>query len=138
MKKLSLTPFTRAVTRLERAIAVPTDLLNDFQIEMIRDAIIQRFEYTYELAWKFIRRAIREMEGETVLDQMLTRHDLFRKAAELKLIEDVTAWMDYHEARNITSHIYDVEVAIRVHGSALRFVHDARKLLMVLQSRYDA
>jgi hypothetical protein len=47
--KLVLTPFEKALELLESVLQVPKDAI-------VRDATIQRFEYTYELAWKMIKR----------------------------------------------------------------------------------
>jgi len=46
---LILTPLTKAVASLELALVQPKN-------EFVRDAVIQRFEYTYELCWKMLRR----------------------------------------------------------------------------------
>ena len=45
----------------------------------------------------------------------VTRRQLFRLAAENRLIADVDLWMQHHEARNATSHIYDEEKAAQVY-----------------------
>lgn len=46
---ISLKPFKNAQASLEKAVAQPKD-------EFIRDSVIQRLEYTYELAWKTLKR----------------------------------------------------------------------------------
>ncbi|MEI6511552.1 MAG: HI0074 family nucleotidyltransferase substrate-binding subunit [Candidatus Uhrbacteria bacterium] len=138
MNKLKLGSFERAVKGFETVVAQPTDSLSALQKEIYRDSIIQRFEYTFELAWKFIRRAIIEAEGESALNELLTRQDLFRKAAEIHLIDDPVRWFDYHQSRNLTSHVYDEEVAVRVFKDAIEFPADVRSLLEVLKKHYGA
>lgn len=133
--KLILTPFQKAVSTLERALAAPVESMDDFSRELHRDAVIQRFEYTYELAWKFMRRTIRDIDT-TAVDDLLTKKDLFRKALEFNLISDAASWINYHDARNQTSHAYDEQVAKQVFEAAARFVQDARIFLTLLEDRY--
>jgi nucleotidyltransferase substrate binding protein (TIGR01987 family) len=56
--------------------------------EAIRSSVIQHFEFTFELAWKFIRRRLEADIGRASVDG-IPRRDLFRIAAENGLIEDV-------------------------------------------------
>lgn len=131
--KLSLTALKKSVASLSVAIQEQTDNLTPTQKLLHRDGIIQRFEYTYELCWKFMRRALKEAEGESRLDILANRHDLFRLAAQVGIIQDVTVWMTYHEARNRTSHIYDEVVAQEVFSVATTFIDDAKDLLEKLE-----
>lgn len=133
--KLILTPFQKAVATLERALAAPVVSMDDFSRELHRDAVIQRFEYTYELAWKFMRRTIRDID-KTATDDLLTKKDLFRKALEFKLIPDAATWINYHDARNLTSHAYDENIAKQVFEAAISFVQDVRTFLTLLEDRY--
>jgi hypothetical protein len=61
---LLMTPLARAVASLRQAVGENTDALTETQRLLARDGVIQRFEYTYELSWKFMRRALKESEGE--------------------------------------------------------------------------
>lgn len=125
--KLILTPFHKAVLTLEEALKQPKSVL-------IRDATIQRFEYTYELAWKFMKRYLESQFSEEEIDA-LPRKELFRYAQENGLIKNVEAWFGYHEARNATSHAYDEEIAERVYDAAVHFSSDAKQLLVELEKR---
>ena len=101
---LILTPLKQAVATLDEALGAPDS-------GFVRDAIVKRFEYTYELSWKFMRRhliwAALEPEPET-------RKDLFRAAARAGLIDDPEAWFVFHEARNLTAHTYNATNAAKV------------------------
>ena len=100
----------------------------------IRSGAIQHFEFTYELAWKFIKRRLEADIGRISVDG-ISRRDLFRIAAENGLIADVEAWFRYHIARNEMSHTYDPCVAARVYARSLGFTADAARLLSVLEAR---
>ena len=67
---LLLEPLKKAIASLERSLKKPKD-------EFVRDSVVKRFEYTYELAWKVMQRWIKENVGPEVSD-VLTRKELFR------------------------------------------------------------
>lgn len=122
-----LTSLKKAVQSLEKALEQPKN-------EFIRDAVIQRFEYTYELCWKMLRRHLAEDLGaETIAP--LSRKDLYRLAADKQLISDPIPWFGYHLARNTTSHTYDESVAEKVYIAASQFISDATELMNNLESR---
>jgi nucleotidyltransferase substrate binding protein (TIGR01987 family) len=80
-----------------------------FRIDMVtkRDkaGAIQAFEYTYERAWKIMKKLI-EKRGGIPFSINGTR-DIFRAAAVLNMIPNPTLWFTFIEARNITVHTYD-------------------------------
>lgn len=118
MSELILNPLADALKSLEKALAQPLD-------EFTRDASIQRFEYTFELCWKMIKRYLKENinlpEGSL--------RDLFRQAAQQKLIASPGPWFEYQTARNLTSHTYNEMTADEVYEIAKSFAPEARKLL---------
>ena len=136
------------LTNLRNSIQSLTDLLavaendarmgqfTDVERNGIRAGVIQNFEVTYEISWKLMVRWLNTYVGTGVADGV-TRRQLFRLAAENRLIHDVDEWMQHHEARNTTSHIYDEEQATRVYQATREFVHDARYLLEALEARND-
>ena len=67
----------------------------------------------------------------------VSRRQLFRLSAENRLINDVDEWMEYHDARNETSHTYDEGTAEDVFGTARVFLADAAQLLQALEVRND-
>ena len=118
---LILTPLIDATSSLALAIAQPKD-------EFIRDAGIQRFEYTYELCWKFIKRDLTEDLGAEAIN-VLSRRDLFRTAADKGLILDPLPWFTFHKARNETSHTYNKKTAENTYTIALDFLPCAQALV---------
>lgn len=95
--------FLTAVTRLEEALMQPE---NSF----MRDATIQRFEFTYELAWKALKLWL-ERKDITVLNAK----DTLQAALEQGLLADGNGWSQLHRMRNLTSHTYDEAQAVRVY-----------------------
>jgi nucleotidyltransferase substrate binding protein (TIGR01987 family) len=127
---LILTPLKRALAALDsgivRALAVPED-------DMLRDACIQRFEFTWELAQKLLRRKLEEVEASSAgLDQMAFK-ELIRLAAERGLVNDPLAWFAFREQRNRTVHTYDETQAKAVFSALPGFAVAARRLLEELE-----
>ena len=102
----------------------------------LKSGVIQNFEVTYELAWKMIKRWL-EQNFSSDYVAGVTRHELFRLARESLLINDVDKWVVYHKSRNETSHTYDAITADEVFIIAHDFIHDAKKLLVILESKND-
>ena len=95
--------FRKALERLQEALLQP-------ETSLIRDATIQRFEFTYELAWK----ALKLMLDHRGIDTRNAR-DALREGLEQGLIEDGNGWTAMHEMRNLTSHTYDEAIAKQVY-----------------------
>ena len=95
--------FAAAVDRLGEALAAPESDLN-------RDAAIQRFEFSFELSWKAIQKALR-VEG---LDGASPK-SCFKEAYRLGWILREEPWLSMLEDRNLTSHTYDAKLAEAVY-----------------------
>ena len=138
---LELSSLQKAVSALAGVLAKSDDTefmsqLDEVTRNAIRAGVIQHFEFTYELCWKFVKRWLEMNISPTAADGV-TRRELFRLGAENRLIDDVEQWMRYHEARNLTSHIYQPEIAERVYNTAQDFTRDAERLLAALEARND-
>lgn len=128
MATLELTPLRNALKQLRDGLS---EAEKQPHSQIIRDGVIQRFEYSHELALKFIRRIL-ETRHEDSVDQM-AYNDLLRTAVERGYIEHVELWFQYRTARNRTSHTYDATIAALVFASAEPFLLDAHFLLERLE-----
>jgi len=135
--ELDLTNFHKAIRSLESAIRIYESFKSSQDVEhtkLLKAGIVQNFEFTYELSWKFMKRWL-EINVSPTTSHVFTRRELFRYAAEAGLIDDVAEWFKYNEARNITSHTYDEEKADKVVASALEFKDDVVALYNILEER---
>lgn len=137
MKKdiLDTSVLHKAVDSLARATeqlrVTPSD-------EFVRDSCIQRFEYTYELCGKFLRRYLKMTEPSADEVEQMSFPTMIRTASERNLLlNDWSAWMNYREKRNITSHTYDEEKADRVLKIVPHFLSDAHYLLERLNEKIN-
>ena len=99
--------------------------------ELMRDGVIQRFEYTMDLAWKLMQRYLKLIQiDESVIR---SKNDIFREAARLKIINSAEAWIGYYAARNETVPDYNTEKAALVYEKAKLFLPDVTLLLETLR-----
>lgn len=104
---MKLENFRKAVARLREAV----DLSNTPHELVIRDGVIQRFEFTMELAWKTAREYLL-LEGETDSN---SPKPVMRTAFRVGLIDDSENWARLLNDRNVTSHVYDDETADEIY-----------------------
>jgi nucleotidyltransferase substrate binding protein (TIGR01987 family) len=103
-----------------------------YEFEAARASLIQHFEICYELCWKTMQRFI-QMDDIGAEANILTRKDLFRVAAEKRLIVEFDHWPAYHNARNKTSHVYDLKIADNVYQTAKMFADDLRAFVETME-----
>jgi len=94
--------------RAFRAVALAVDLSRARDLSDLEElGLIQSFEFTHELAWNVLKDYL-EDKGITGL---IGSKDATRAAFKNGLIEDGSAWMKMIEARNLTSHTYNPDIA---------------------------
>jgi len=93
-----------------------------------KDATIQRFEFTFELAWKVIQEYIRD-QG---LDCKSPKNCI-REAGRLELIENVEKWFKFLDNRNLIAHTYNEKIADSIYRQAIKFPEEVEKLLKELK-----
>lgn len=102
--------YRKALFRLKQAVRIVSENIEDDEYDeidvLLKEGLIQRFEYTHELAWK-VMKDYAEYQGYT---DIRGSRDAFRKAFEMGIITD-KHWMNSIEDRNLTSHNYDDETA---------------------------
>ena len=131
--KLNLAPLENAVSRLTVGLARYEKDISDTQI---RDGLIHRFEFIYEISHKMLKRHLEAVSPTPEQFDAMAFADLIRSANEQGLLlGDWSAWKIYREMRSKTSHTYDEEIAIEVVQGIPAFLEEARHLLKQLQER---
>lgn len=131
---ISLDPLQKALGQLEEALAFWREQPDDAPLKRhLRSAVIQSFEFSYELSIRMLRRVLIERVSSADAIYELSFNDLLRKGADAGLLPDPMTWRRWREMRNATSHTYDEERAIEVATGAELFLPSARRLLMVLE-----
>lgn len=102
--------------------------LRDISDAQVRDGLIQRFEFTYDLTHKTLRRALARDSGTAEAIDQLTFPSLIREGfAKGYLTEGWPAWHNFREMRNLTSHSYNEATAIKVVSQIPRFIEECRR-----------
>ncbi|MDW7732621.1 MAG: HI0074 family nucleotidyltransferase substrate-binding subunit [Methanolobus sp.] len=98
----------KALRTLEEVLEEPFSLI-------VRDASIQRFEYTFEITWKLIREYLKDKEGIVCNSPK----SCFREAFRMNLLtEDETVQaLQMTDERNMTTHTYREEVADEIYSN---------------------
>ena len=129
MEKLDITSFENALNSLIEVLIVCEKEPNDI---IVRDATIQRFEYTYSLALKMLSRFINKESKE--ITHTMTFNQLIRTANLFGLLKsNLEIWDDYRQKRNSTSRTYDEAIALEVMSIVPNFKDDAEFLLSKLK-----
>ena len=126
----ALAALNASLGYLESALAGDPGLKDQF-----RAAAIQAFEFTYELAFKFMKRQLEQIVPVPSSVDEMTFMQVVRAAADAGLVTDVSQFHVYRETRNITSHSYDREKAQRIVAELPRFATDVAHLLAQLEAR---
>ena len=92
--------FSRAYTLLREATEPAVSELNQLE----REGVIQRFEYTFELAWLTLKD---RLEYDGVALATVTPRNVIREAFGARLIADGETWTEMLSDRNLMSHTYD-------------------------------
>lgn len=109
--------YRKALVKLNQAVKLLSDQIKreDDIDELLQEGLIQRFEYTHELAWK-VMKDYAEYQGYT---DIRGSRDAIRKALEMNLIDD-KRWMETIEDRNLTVHNYDNEIVSEIYDNIMQ------------------
>ena len=132
---LDLSSFTKAIGTLSEAL---TEYEKDKKNLFVRDSVIQRFEYTYELSHKMLKRFLSyaEFSGQATAEMVFA--EIIRTANEKGLLlNDLEKWEEYRQARNMTSHVYDETKANLVISLMPEFLREVEFLLAQLRKQAE-
>ena len=130
---LDIGSFVRVVAQLTEGLDRHHKEPND---EQLRDGLIQRFEFTYELSHRMLRRYLRMVAASPDTFDRMPSQDLIRTGNEQGLLRgDWPVWRRYRDLRARTSHTYAAAVAELVVACIPDFLADALHLRDQLQRR---
>lgn len=105
--------YSKALKSLKEAVSLE-------ECDISRDASIQRFEFTVELAWKTSKKL---MGTSTTAPKQVVR-----EMAQNGIIDDVEIWLEAINMRNLSSHTYNESLAKEVYSFIKKFISHAEKL----------
>jgi len=130
---LNATPLARATARLAEGLE---RYWRDIGDEQIRDGLIQRFKFTYEVSHKTLKRYLEAVSPTPEIYDAMAFADLIRSANEQGLLlSDWQQWKRYRDMRAKTSHTYNESVALEVIEDIPGFLSEVKFLLSHLEER---
>ena len=136
---LDLSPLENAVLQLEEALELSNSELVELDPRLrrhLRAAVIQAFEFTYELSFKMLRRHL-EMgfDNPEEIDRM-SFSNVIRTAYSLSLVRsELPRWRQFRRNRGTTCHAYSETKAQEVYEAVPAFLEEIHFLLTQLQER---
>ena len=110
--------YQRALHQLTLAVELSRQRpLSDLE----KQGIIQSFEFVHELAWNVLKDFL-EYEG---IQGIVGSRGAVREAFKRGLIEDGETWMDMIEKRNLSSHTYNLEIALTLVNAIINAYYPA-------------
>jgi nucleotidyltransferase substrate binding protein (TIGR01987 family) len=103
--KVQLENFENATERLKAALEY-----DPLELDIVMDAVIRRFEFTFETAWKSVKLA-----AKAVGYDCKSPKGCLKLAYRMGWIKDEARWLELLEARNLTPNTYDQETAMDVY-----------------------
>lgn len=91
--------YSKALQRLKEALLEETSAI-------VIDGTIQRYEFTFELAWKTVKDYL---EYNGIVDNVASPRNTIQHAFQSKIIQDGEIWIQMMLDRNALSHLYDEE-----------------------------
>jgi nucleotidyltransferase substrate binding protein (TIGR01987 family) len=129
---LDITSLKKSVSSLKEAI---DEYNKNRKNAFVRDSVIQRFEYSYELSFKYLKRYLEETSHSPQEISQLSFQNIIRIANEQNLLlNDLTEWNRYRQMRNITSRCYDENEVEKIIDLIPSFYDEAVFLLEKLEA----
>uniref|UniRef100_A0A7C4JR52 DUF86 domain-containing protein n=1 Tax=Thermodesulfobacterium geofontis TaxID=1295609 RepID=A0A7C4JR52_9BACT len=99
----------RKLSETEKALATLEEILAEPYSKIVRDATIQRFEYTFEVIWKLLKEYLYHKEGIVCNSPK----SCFRESFSVGILdeEETISFLQMTDDRNLTSHTYNEELA---------------------------
>ena len=130
---------TLDIIALQNSIKRLSEVIIRYQKEQdddaVRDAVIQRFELTYSILLKTLRKYF--IDRAFVIEDVnqMSFNDMVRTACQLNLLKsNLEKWTQFREMRNLTSHTYDEEIALKVVAIVPEFYQEALYLVEKLKN----
>lgn len=131
MENLDFTALENSLQRLGEVVEI---YKKNPQDTIVRDSLILRFEFTYSITLKTLRKYF--IERAFIVDDVnkLSFNEMVRTAMQLNLLKsDLAKWTEFREMRNLTSHTYDENVALKVSAIVPDFYEEITYLLKELK-----
>ena len=110
--------YNRNLKSFEKALIQLGDALEESESPIVRDACLQRFEFSYELLWKTLKIFLEEIHGV----RAVSPRQVFKEAFALSIIDEELTFVEMIESRNTLSHTYNEEQAAKIYVKCVDYL----------------
>jgi nucleotidyltransferase substrate binding protein (TIGR01987 family) len=129
--KLSIKPLVDSNNALTKTLATFEKYKENEELEsVIKAALVQNFEVTFELSWKYLYKWL---VANRSIERSVSKKQILRYGAEYGLLENLKNWFEFLELRNLSSHTYDEELISSSFDKIVQFNLECQKFLNVLE-----
>ena len=123
--------YNRNLKSFEKALIQLGDALEESESPIVRDACLQRFEFSYELLWKTLKIFLEEIHGV----RAVSPRQVFKEAFALSIIDEELTFVEMIESRNTLSHTYNEEQAAKIYVKCADYLKVMNSVLAQLNKQ---
>lgn len=109
--KISFKNLKKAVERFDEILKEPVT-------QIVKDAALQRFEFTYELMWKTLKIYLEDIHGL----RAVSPRQVFKEAYSLSIIENEDIFLEMIQSRNLLAHTYNEDQADNIFAKLSKYL----------------
>jgi len=123
--------YNRNLKSFEKALLQLGDALEESESPIVRDACLQRFEFSYELLWKTLKIFLEEIHGV----RAVSPRQVFKEAFALSIIDEELTFVEMIESRNTLSHTCNEEQAAKIYVKRAAYLEAMNSVLAQLNKQ---
>ena len=123
--------YNRNLKSFEKALLQLSDALEESESPIVRDACLQRFEFSYELLWKTLKVFLEDIHGV----RAVSPRQVFKEAFALSIIGEEVTFVEMIESRNTLSHTYNEEQAAKIYVKCGGYLKAMKNVLAQLNKQ---
>ncbi len=123
--------YNRNLKSFEKALLQLGDALEESESPIVRDACLQRFEFSYELLWKTLKVFLEDIHGV----RAVSPRQVFKEAFALSIIDEELTFVEMIESRNTLSHTYNEEQATKIYVKCADYLKAMKNVLAQLNKQ---
>ena len=128
---MSSDKYNRNLKSFGKALLQLGDALEQSKSPIVRDACLQRFEFSYELLWKTLKVFLEDIHGV----RAVSPRQVFKEAFALSLIEKEQIFIEMIESRNTLSHTYNEGQAMKIYKKCSDYLSVMKSVLAQLNKQ---
>ena len=123
--------YNRNLKSFEKALLQLGGALEESESPIVRDACLQRFEFSYELLWKTLKIFLEEIHGV----RAVSPRQVFKEAFAISIIDEELTFVEMIESRNTLSHTYNEEQATKIYVKCGGYLKAMKNVLAQLNKQ---